>query len=542
MSGARQGAWADTGQRWLCLYFPALAIDHWQRQQVEARPLGLYQGSQLVMCNGAAQLAGVEAGMSLASAQALIPSIVLRPHEPEHADALLRALAQWAYGFTSAVIPEPPRRLMLELAASVRLFGGLHALLGRIARELHAWGCDAAVGLAPTAAGARLLALANFHARSPGGLSPAAPGAAAGPSKLEARAKPQGAMSLSAQLQALESGQWQQAVAAQPLAYLPLPKASLQRLNRAGFQTLGQLLAVPKASIGRRFDQPLVQLLRKLQGLAPELAPHFNEPPEFNRNQVFMYGLTEVAHLHTPVNALLAELKQFLRQRQLVCKQICWRFVHVDRTCSELPVSVQRAHADVGEFLALTTLKLEQFTLAAPVEVVGLQVPELTAEQAPAAGLFPELCDGAEQANRLLDRLYQRLSHTQLVGFELCDEHLPELQQRAVRAGTRRLAKPKARPAVATELPGSGAALAAPQCMLSPWLYHEPQPLLLRAGRLMWQGEPLVLASLAERIDSHWWAQRQRRDYFVARKGCGYVRVFFCHQRQAWFGAGVYVC
>lgn len=493
------GQWVEGGERWLCLYFPTLAIDYWQRQQAEPAALALHEGARLVMCSGAARLAGVEAGMSLASAQALLPTIVLRPYEPAHEQSLLQALAQWAYGFTSSVMLEPPHRLVLELAASLRLFGGLAALLARLSAELQAWGCEVALGLAPTAAGARLLAVAQSAEGHP---------------------------ELSEQQRALAQGDWPHLLASQPLARLPLAKASLQRLRRAGFQTVGELLAVPLASVGRRFDQPLVQLLRQLQGLSPELAQAWVLAPEFNRSHVFMYGLTDSAHLQAPMQALLAELKQFLRQRQLVTQGLCWRFVHVDRQVSELSVGVQRAHGDTDEFLRLTQLKLEQFRMCAPVEVVGLRAEPLTAAEPAPVGLFPELRDASDEAGRLIDRLYQRLSPAQLFSVQLQDEHLPEYQQRPVRVQVRR----PTLPAVAA----TG--------LLSPWLYPDPLPLQQRRGQLVWQGEILTLVSLAERMDSHWWAERQRRDYFVARAGNRYVRIFFCHQRQQWFVAGCYVC
>lgn len=497
---AAKPRWLDGGKRWLCLYFPALAIDHWQRQQAEPPALGLYEGQQLVLCCPQARAAGIAAGMTLASARALLPSITLRAHEPEQAQALLQSLAQWAYGFTPLVMPEPPRRLLLEISGSERLFRGLPALLARIEAELQAWGCTVALGVAPTAAAARVLAQAQSEAGEP---------------------------SLAQQIDALTQARWGEWVAVQPLARLGLPKAQVQRLARAGFTTVKPLLAVPLASLGRRFDKALVQLLQQLQGALPELAPTFAPAPDFDRSYAFMYGLTNAAHLQRPMVQLLAELRQFLQQRQLIARTLCWRFVDVHRAVHKLPVSVQRAHADTDEFLRLSQLKLEAFDAAAPIEVVALQALDLTAAAPVAASLFRELRDRGDDMARLIDRLYQRLSPDQLLSYQLCDEHLPELQQRAMRAGAR---------------PAQVAPVGAPSALLSPWLYPAPEPLRARGDALLWRGEPLELVSLAERIDSHWWAQRERRDYFIARVGCRYLRVFFCHRRRQWFGAGCYVC
>ena len=72
------------------------------------------------------------------------------------------------------------------------------------------------------------------------------------------------------------------------------------------------------------------------------------------------------------------------------------------------------------------------------------------------------------------------------------------------------------------------------------------QVLLVRQEKLFWyergQALELQLLNRASRFDSHWWQQRERRDYYIAKAQMNYYSVYFCHQRQQWFMAGVYVC
>src|SRR5262245_50793827 len=73
----------------------------------------------------------------------------------------LQALAMWAGRFTPKLYIEAECGLLLEVENSLKLFGGLSALLRRLRKDLEAMGYEAQLAGAPTARAAWWLALAN---------------------------------------------------------------------------------------------------------------------------------------------------------------------------------------------------------------------------------------------------------------------------------------------------------------------------------------------------------------------------------------------
>ena len=507
---------AGTGRLYVALYFPALAVDYWLRASEQTGPLALYSGQTLVASSVAARLAGVTEGMSLTSALALLPAICLRAYEPDQGVQLLQSLAQWAYSFTPYVEVEEPHFLHLEVAGSLRLFHGQGALLERLCAELSAWRCEVFIGLGPTRIGAKLLAKTQALEAQP---------------------------SLAEQQLALAGGRLGQVLAALPVSRLDLPAATLKRLSRSGFRQVGQLMALPLSSLGQRFGKDSVCYLQQLCGQNEKPISALALAPAFNHSVGFIYGLTDAAHLQQPMQLLLLQLQQFLRQRQLMTRRICWRFCHEDKSLSELAVAVQAAHSDTDEFYQLTCLKMEHLKWSSAIELVGLEALDLSAAEPVAQGLFRDMRDQGDNMARLINRFYQRFSRQQFFNYALQAEHLPDKQQCAQQAC---VAKKSSRTFIAEPAQLASVELRADDNSYCPWLMNPAQVLLVRQEKLFWyergQALELQLLNRASRFDSHWWQQRERRDYYIAKAQMNYYSVYFCHQRQQWFMAGVYVC
>ncbi|MDN3639390.1 DNA polymerase Y family protein [Simiduia curdlanivorans] len=497
----------ETGRLYVSLYFPALALDHWLRASQENYPLALYSGQRVVAVSSAARAAGVAEGMSVTSALALSPQLCLRVFEPEQGLHLLQNLAQWAYGFTPYVELDEPDFLHLEVASSLRLFHGQAMLLERMAQELSAWRCGVFIGLGPTRMVAKLLAKNQAVEAAP---------------------------SLAEQQTAIAEQRLGVLLSALPVSRLDVSAALLKRLASAGFRQLGQLMALPLRELGQRFGKDAVAYLQLLCGQQEKPVSALALAPAFNQRLAFIYGLTDVAHLQEPLQVLLRQLQQFLRQRQLITQRICWCFCHEDKTQSQIIVAVQSAHSDTDEFYQLTGLKLENLSWSSAIAQVGLEALGLTSAAPVAKGLFRDMRDKSDDIERLINRFYQRFSAQQFYSYKLQAEYLPDRQQCQQLAFVSN--KTKASSAVDLEV----------DHWLCPWLLHPPQALLMREKKLMWysdgQRQELELMSRAVRFDSHWWQQRARRDYFIAKARQHYYSVFFCQQRRQWFMAGFYVC
>jgi protein ImuB len=110
--------------------------------------------------------------MRRATAQALAPDLALAARDPAREAELLEQLAACALQLTPSVSLEPPDALLLEVSASLRLFGGLRPLAARLGAALAPLGCAARMAVADTPCAALLMAAAPDAADALGGCDP----------------------------------------------------------------------------------------------------------------------------------------------------------------------------------------------------------------------------------------------------------------------------------------------------------------------------------------------------------------------------------
>ena len=149
-------------QLWLCVYLPALPLEALIDTPEPAAVFEEQQGvRKILLANAQARAAGVGPDLAVNAALALLPTLHLAERNPVREAQVLRSLAAWASKFTSFVCIEAPSLLLLEIAGSLTLFGGIKALRRRIVRGLDSQGFDAGVAIAPTPLAATWLARAG---------------------------------------------------------------------------------------------------------------------------------------------------------------------------------------------------------------------------------------------------------------------------------------------------------------------------------------------------------------------------------------------
>ncbi|MDR2216682.1 MAG: hypothetical protein LBE59_12695, partial [Nevskiaceae bacterium] len=128
-----------------------------QRSAAQGSPLQAVLPFAGAPMASSAALASVPAGERTAAVAAeLWVAVQLPGADP----AWLAALLRQAGGFTSRVTVEPPDALLLELRGSLRLFGGLHALV----KSLRAvFALPLRLAMAPTPLAALVLARAGYN-------------------------------------------------------------------------------------------------------------------------------------------------------------------------------------------------------------------------------------------------------------------------------------------------------------------------------------------------------------------------------------------
>ncbi|RLA16647.1 MAG: hypothetical protein DRQ60_03965, partial [Gammaproteobacteria bacterium] len=339
---------------WLCLRFPQLPLELFAVQQAATGPSAVVDNQRLLVCNRAAIDAGIVPGITPATAHALCDQVTIFERDPQREAVTLQRIAYSCYGFTPAINTQAPDWLLLEIGSSLKLFGGIKALLTKLNQQISDQHFSYRFGLAPTPKAAQLL------------------------THLPAKQKP----ALISCFDALTGNLQQPEQFSGLLNDLPLPnllcEPRLQKLFRAsGFTTLGDLLPLPRAALGRRFGKNFLIYLQQVSGELIDPQPSLILPPECDDTLLLSDAIVSAEMLAFPMKRMLIALCGYLQGRQLHCQQITWHLRLTNNSQQKIELTLSRPQNQLDHFLALTRLRLEQLRFTAPVDTLRLQVTEL---------------------------------------------------------------------------------------------------------------------------------------------------------------------
>jgi protein ImuB len=471
---------------WLALYFPALPLQCLAQGRPQDVPLAVshrQEGREVIArCNAAATACGVRPGLPLQAALALSGTLQIHARDPGAEQAALHRLAQWAYQFSPQIAFEPSL-LLLEIGASLRLFGGLPALLRQVVSQAEQLGYRLHWATAPTPMAAALLARNR-------------PGSRASEDDL------------AVQLDSV------------PLASLTRDARARELVTDIGLRTLGECLQLPRPELARRAGPKLMWLFERLLGEIPDPREYWQPPQRFVQKLELLAEIDRHTALLFPARRLLVTLCGFLRGRGAATQRLHWRLLHRDAVATCFEQGLLAPSRDSEHILGLLRERIERVRLPEPVIALELRVDDCL----PFAELSGELLgDSLPQADRqLLEQLRSRLGEHRVLGLCQLPDHRPE---RAWQFCT----------------PGDGEPPVASRVPQPSWLLKEPCPLTLRQGRPDYHG-PLQLRSLPRRIESGWWDGFDiARDYFVASSEAGERLWVFRDRRSGqWFLHGFF--
>jgi len=450
----------------------------------------------------------------------------------QQAEAELQALSWWALQFSPRVCVEEGAVLM-EVSASVRLFDGTRALLGRV-REEAAGLAVPAMAVAPTALAA--LALLR-HA-----------GTQLPPTDAEAEADTETAPAKKLLLFVCKAQTLRATLDALPVSTLAAAVPFAPTLVRLGCATLGPLRALPRGGISRRFGAELLRALDQAYGLAPSGFAWINLPEQFRLRLEFLGRIEVAAGLMFGAHRLLLQLKAWLLARQSGVTGVVLHWEHDLQRRSEaaagsLTIRTAEATRDTTHLARLLAEHLDRTPLAAPVVAITLEAIGVEARPDATPSLLPEDQAKGESLQQLVERLAARIGPDKVLCPEALADHRPQHMQ-AWRPATAQVGTA----AKKSKAPAFPAALA----HQPPWLLRQPMALALMGDTPLFQG-PLKMLAGPERIEAGWWdgtasqdADRTARDYFLAQSdNAGLVWVYRelpCSEslEQGWFLHGVY--
>jgi protein ImuB len=423
----------------------------------------------------AARALGLHPGMALTQARALVPGLDIREADP-HADAaLLDRLGLFAARrWSPRASVSGPDGLWLDLEGVAHLFGGERSMCARLVRFCARLGLSARIAVAGTPGAAHALAR---HGPDAIFLCP--------------------------------SGREADAIAPLPLAELRIDVIVLNAARRLGLERIGELIAMPRGPLNRRFGKTLLTRLDQALGWAAEpfepIVPE--EPPSASLR--FAEPIATAEAIGQVLGDLMAMMIDSLEKKGLAARSLQLVCVRIDGDEQRLAIGTARATRDGAHLLRLLAMKIELIEPGFGIEAIHLVAGRCEP-------LAPQPIESALDGERpapdlapLIDRLAGRLGARHLFRSSAVESDVPERSVRRISP----LAKAKEWP---HEWPRPVRLLSPPERVDRVLAELPDQPPI----RFSWRGRMHVVrkADGPERIHGEWWKRSGEadavRDYF----------------------------
>ena len=380
----------------------------------------MHGGIRLAAVNTPAAIAGLESGLTLAAARAVIPNIETTPDEPDHDARALQNLSDWCASFTPWTAPESLAEpamgagVWLDVTGCAHLFGGEDGLLDHLLRRVHCLGFAAQAALADTPGAA--WAVARYGR------------AASSENKAEAG------------WGIVSPGEHRAILKALPVAALRLSAAAREGLDRLGLRRIGDLYDLPRGPLAARFGETLVQRLDQALGRVAEAISPRAPTRAYRVRLAFPEAIGHLDDVAAGLGRLLKRLEQRLTDERLGLRRAEFTLYRVDGAISRATVGTSRPVRDPDHLQRLFTERLDGLDLGFGVEVMTIAAPVVEPMAAAQLGLdeFVGASRGAAQRETrlgpLVDRLETRLGRGSVMRLEARASHVPERASLALSA------------------------------------------------------------------------------------------------------------
>jgi protein ImuB len=422
----------------------------------------------------AAQALGLSPGLPIAQAQARIPKLHVFEAAPEEDEAALERLAQWAIAYSPVVAVDPPDGIWIDIAGVAHLFGSEEKLLDHLLTRLTRQGINAKLAIADAAGAA--WAVARFRG---GGIIPV--------------------------------GRSVEAVATLPVASLRIPPRTVATMHKLGVERVGQLAAMPRAPMVRRFGKDVALRLDQAMGHAFEpINPLIPEETAL-ASRAFAEPISRLEHLQKVVRDLAEDLCRQLVKRGQGVRRLDLILRRVDEKGASLRVGTAKASREYAHLAKLFDERLQTVDPGFGIEemvLVASKVEPFVETQTEARGIE----SGTEadvDLSRLVDRLSAKVGSARVYRLAPVQTLIPERMAKQIPA----LASPT-KVTWPETLPRPTRLLDPPEPVVSTALLpdHPPVQIVWRRVR-----HKVVRADGPERIAPEWWAgdpDGPSRDYY----------------------------
>lgn len=480
-------------KRIVSLWFPRLPSERVLRARTVDAPfaLTLHQNNtdRIYCLNAQAEKVGLYRGMGFSDARAFCRDLQSHSADLNADQQFLRTLARWAKRYCPWVGLEGGDGLVLNIAGSAHLFGGEDAMLNDMRLRLARSGISTRVGLADTRGAA--WAIAHFGGN-------------------------------------ITSGETQ--IPALPVAALRLEETTCIALQRLGLRNISDLLALPRATLSRRFGAEVMLRLDQVLGNQPETISPLPDIPHYGVQMTLPepIGLKDdvMAGIMRLLERLCAKLKDNGKGANIL--QLTLR--RVDQCSQQVELRLARALHDAARILPLFERGVDNVDSGFGIDqlrLVAVQIETLPARQ---ISHTKGIHDG--RLDDLITRIGVRIGLENVQRFLPADSHIPERSF---------IISP-----AAYSTPGGSWVTLRPR----PLRLFPPEPITAYGSHppvhFRWRRMPITTGRTTgpERIAPEWWISDDSwhtglRDYWKIDTKQGHrLWIFYTPQNPAWFVQG----
>lgn len=432
--------------------------------------------------NKAARSQGIDAGMVLADARVLFPSLQVKDDIPGLTEKLLQKLAEWCIRFTPFVAVDAPQGLTFDATGCSHLWGGDEAYLTDLIKRLNNRGYHVRVGMADTIGAA--WAIARYGKDSP----------------------------------VIATGEHSEVLMPLPVAALRIDPDLVERLYKLGLLAIHQLMAMPRPALRRRFGQSLIEKMDLALGNKEEIVePVIPLVPYQERLPCFEPVVTRPG-IEIALEQLLETHCNRLQKEGKGIRTATFKCYRIDGQVPQISIATGRPSTNVQHLFKLFEIKIAAIEPALGIELFVLDAEKV--EDSIAAQVFlwknnnglnsPELSE-------LLDRMAGKFGAAVVHRYLPAEHYWPERSFKLA--------------ASLNEQPSTQWVANKPRPLL---LLPQPEPVQVTAPvpdyppmNFRYKGKlhTIIKADGPERIEQEWWLQQgQHRDYYCVEdeKGCRY--------------------
>ena len=462
--------------RFVSIFFRHLSTDWFSLSQPQLRlvPFVLRAPSHgrmiITAANAVALAKGIEHGMALADARAIIPELEVSDDKPELADKLLAKLAEWCIRFTPNAAVDSPDGILLDVTGCAHLWGSDEQYLATIVQRITERGYDVKGAMADTIGAA--WAIARFGSAGVIGV-----------------------------------GKHSEAIMSLPPQALRIDAETVQRLHKLGLHRIEQFITMPRSSLRRRFGNEFLQRLDMIVGNEEEMIKPVLLAEPYHERLPCIEPIVTATGIEIALDRLLNSLCHRLQQEQKGLRSAIFKGYRVDGKVEQVGINTNRPSHNVKHLYKLFESKLPTIEPAMGIELFVLEAPKVE-DQLPVQEKLWEGSGGLEdiRVSELIDRIGTR------TGMEAIHRYFPDEHYWPERSFKVASLYEKLTSVWKADRPRPLQLLQVPEKIEVTAPIPDYPPMLFRyKGKI----HKIKKADGPERIEQEWWLQQgQHRDYY----------------------------